>query len=282
MPLPTSELFSKGISVNLSDRFRRANLVCLPAEGSLVVGGDIHGHRRNFERLVAYADLANHPDRHVVLQEIIHGGPEDEAGGCLSYQLLLEAVRFKLVYPHQVHFVMGNHDTACINGTEVMKGGKEMNRAVSSALARQFQEFSGDVEKAMKDFLFSQPLAVKCDNRVWVSHSLPNDRVVDQFDPSVFDRELRAADCVKPGPAYLLTWGRRHSQTTLDRLAAQLDVDVFVLGHQSQPQGWGQAGNNLIILASDHNHGCLLELDLAKPWTAEELAAKVVPLAAIS
>jgi hypothetical protein len=68
----------------------------------------------------------------------------------------------------------------------------------------------------------------------------------------------------------------------LDQLAARLDVDVFVLGHQAQAQGWGQAGDNLIILASDHNHGCLLELDLARSWTAAELASKVVPLAAIS
>lgn len=282
MPRTTSELFNKGIDANRSDRFRRANLIHLPAEGSLVIGGDIHGHRRNFERLVAHADLANHPNRHVVLQEIIHGGPEDEAGGCLSYQLLLEAVDFKLRYPDQVHLIMGNHDTACIAGTEVMKGGKEMNRAMSSALARHFQDACTDVEEAMKQFLFSQPLAVRCDNRVWVSHSLPNDRVIDQFDPGIFDRELRADDCVKPGSAYLLTWGRRHSQNALDKLAARLDVDVFVLGHQGQPQGWNQAGSNLIILASDHNHGCLLELDLAQSWTAEQLVAKVVPLASIS
>ena len=282
MPQTTKELLSKGISANQADRFRRANLVCLPGAGSLVVGGDIHGHRRNFERLVTFADLANHPDRHVVLQEIIHGGPEDESGGCLSYQLLFEAIRFKLSFPDQVHFVMGNHDTACINSTEVMKNGKEMNRAMSSALEREFQHASSDVKLGIKQFLFSQPLAVRCNNRVWVSHSLPNDHFVDRFDPGVFERELQIADCVKPGPAYVLTWGRRHSQSTLEKLAQQLDVDLFVLGHQPQQQGWKQVGHNLIILASDHNHGCLLEMDLARSVSAEELVAKIVPLASIS
>ncbi len=281
MPRTTKELLSKGISANQADRFRRGNLVCLPGTGSLVIGGDIHGHRRNFERLVAYADLAHHPDRHIVLQEIIHGGPEDESGGCLSYQVLFEAVRFKLRFPDQVHFVMGNHDTACINNTEVMKNGKEMNRAMSSALEREFRHASDDIKLAIRQFLFSQPLAARCHNRVWISHSLPNDRFVDQFDPGVFERELQVADCVKPGPAYLLTWGRRHSQSTLDTLAQQLDADLFVLGHQPQQQGWKQAGRNLIILASDHNHGCLLEMDLAKSFSAEELVAKIVPLASI-
>lgn len=282
MPRITTALLSKGITANQADSFRRANLVRLPAEGSVVIAGDIHGHRRNFERLVSYADLAKHPERHVILQEIIHGGPEDDLGGCLSYKLLLEAVRFKLSFPDQVHFIMGNHDTACISGAEVMKNGKEMNRAMASALEREFQQASSDVELAIKQFLFSQPLAVRCGNRVWVSHSLPNERFVEQFDLGVFDRELQIADCAKPGPAYVLTWGRRHSQDTLDKLAGLLDVDLFVLGHQPQQQGWKQAGSNLIILASDHNHGCLLDMDLAKSWTAEQLAAKVIPLASIS
>ncbi len=282
MPHTIIELLSKGITANQADRFRRGNLVCLPGQGSLVVGGDIHGHRRNFERLAAYADLANHPDRHIVLQEIIHGGPEDDTGGCLSYQLLFEAVRFKLSFPDQVHFVMGNHDTAFISNTEVMKNGKEMNRAMSSALQREFQQASGDVKLAIRQFLFSQPLAVRCSNRIWISHSLPNDRFVDRFDPGIFDRELQIADCTKPGSAYLLTWGRRHSQATLGKLAGQLDVDLFVLGHQPQQQGWNQAGSNLIILASDHNHGCLLDIDLARSWSVAELVAKVVPLASVS
>ncbi len=282
MPQTTIDLLNNGIRANQTDRFRRINLVCLPKAGSLVVGGDIHGHRRNFERLVAHAQLAGHPDRHLVLQEIIHGGPEDGAGGCLSYQLLLDAVRLKLSFPDQVHFVMGNHDTAMINSSEVMKNGKEMNRAMTLALERQFGPAGPQVRLAIQQFLLSQPLAVKCGNRIWISHSLPNDRCVDEFDPGIFDRELRLSDCEKPGPAYLLTWGRRHGQAALDRMAKRLDVDLFVLGHQPQQSGWSQAGSNLLILASDHNHGCLLQIDLSKSYTIEELAGSLVPLAAIA
>jgi len=282
MPQTTIDLLNNGIRTNQTDKYRRGNLLRLPDNGSLVVGGDIHGHRRNFERLVAYADLAHHANRHVVLQEIIHGGPEDPAGGCLSYQLLLDAIRFKLDYPDQVHFVMGNHDTACICSSEVMKNGKEMNRAMSVALDRQFQHASAEVKLALRQFLFSQPLAVRCGNRVWVSHSLPGDRLAETFDTGIFDRELQISDCQRPGGAYTLTWGRRHSQATLDEMARRLDVDVFVVGHQAQPQGWCQAGTNLIILASDHNHGSLLQIDLAKSWTASQLAHHIVPLASIA
>ncbi|MFB0525261.1 MAG: hypothetical protein ACETVZ_06945, partial [Phycisphaerae bacterium] len=77
MPQTIIDLLNKGIEANNADSFRRVNLIHLPANGSLILSGDIHGHRRNFERIVTFADLAHKPDRHVVLQEIIHGGPED-------------------------------------------------------------------------------------------------------------------------------------------------------------------------------------------------------------
>jgi len=281
MPQTIVDLLNKGVEANNTDKFRRGNLIHLPAAGSLIASGDIHGHRRNFERIVAFADLANNPQRHVVLQEIIHGGPQDTKGGCLSYKLLFDVVRYKLNFPDRVHIVMGNHDTTFINSAEVMKNGKEMNRAMCLALEREFQQACAHIILAIKQFLLSQPLAVRCENRMWLSHSLPSDRLVGKFDRQVLDRKLETHDCEKPGSAYLLTWGRKHSQALLDKMAKLLDVDIFILGHQPQQQGWSQAGKNLIIIASDHNHGCLLSIDLAKYYTIEELTDLMVPLASI-
>jgi len=275
-------LLNKGMEANNADKFRRGNLICLPSEGSLVISGDIHGNRRNFERIVAFADLDNNPDRHVILQEVLHGGPEDPYGGCLSYKLLFDVVRYKLDFSDRVHFIMGNHDTVFINDGEVLKNGKEMNRAMRSAIEREFKDDSSKIILAMKQFLFSKPLAVRCDTRIWISHSLPNDRYADKFDRGIFDRQLKPEDLTKPGSAYLLTWGRNQSQSLLDKMAGLLDVDIFVLGHQPQQQGWNQAGKNLIIIASDHSHGCLLPIDLAKSYTVEQLIDFIVPLASIA
>lgn len=282
MPQTIIDLLNKGIEILNADKFRRGNVIHLPAEGSLIITGDIHGHRRNFERIVTFADLPNNPQRNIILQEIIHGGPEDSQGGCLSYKLLFDAIRYKLAFPDQVHIIMGNHDTAFINNSEVMKDGKEMNRAMRQAIERQFQQAGDNIALAIRQFLFSQPLAVRCNNRIWISHSLPNDRSVNKFEPKILERQLKINDVVRPGSAYLLTWGRKHSQATLDKLAGMFDVDIFILGHQPQEQGWKQAGDNLIIIASNHNHGCLLSIDLAKSYTIEKLIDSIVPLASIS
>ena len=282
MPQAIIDLLNKAGQACSADRFRRGNLIHLPAEGNLIITGDIHGHRRNLERIVTFADLPNNPDRHVVLQEIIHGGPEDSEGGCLSYRLLFDAVRYKLSFPDQVHIIMGNHDTTFINSSLVMKNGKEMNRSMNLAIDREFQQASADIKLAMRQFLLSQPLAVRCDNRIWLSHSLPGDLYVDKFDQQILQRQLEIGDCKKPGSAYLLTWGRRHSQALLDKMAKLFDVDAFILGHQPQQQGWSQAGKNLIIIASNHNHGCLLPINLTKSYTIEQLIDSIVPLTSIA
>ena len=282
MPQTIIDLLNKAAQANEADPFRRRNLIHLPAAGTLIATGDIHGHRRNFERIVTFADLPNNPDRHVVLHEIIHGGPEDTKGGCLSYKLLFDVARYKLEFPDRVHTVMGNHDTAFINNSDVMKNGKEMNRAMRSAIEHEFTGSAEDIILAMRQFLFSQPLALRCENRIWISHSLPSDLMADKFDPDVLTRKLQINDIVRPGSAYILTWGRRHSQALLDSMAALFDVDLFILGHQPQEQGCCRAGGNLMIIASDHNHGCILPIDLAKSYTIQQFTDAIVPLTSIA
>ncbi len=276
------DLLQSGQAACENDKWRKDNLILLPSKGTLIATGDIHGHRRNFERIATYADLENNPGNHVLLQEIIHGGEADVFGRCLSYQLLLDVIEYKVKFPDQVHIVLGNHDTTFINNSRVMKGGREMNQAFRDALDDQYGKLSEDVKLAMRQFMFAQPLAIKCENGLWLSHSLPADRFAKQFDETIFKRQLRINDIVKPGDAYILTWGRRMSQESLDDLAKRLGVKGFVLGHQAQPDGFSKAGNNLIIIASDHNHGCLLPIDLSRSYSTDELVESVVPLASIA
>ncbi len=281
MPQQAIQLCREGAELNRACRFRIGNVINLPETGTVIVAGDLHGHWRNFERVQKVADLANNPDNHVVLQEIIHGGPEDDYGGCLSFRLLFEAIRYKINFPQQVHILLGNHDTAAISNCQVLKGGKEMNRAMQQAMKRHFDEHYEDVWDAMVEYLMSQPLAIRTANRVWMSHSLPADRFVDGFDLSIFNRPYTLDDLERPNPVYVLTWGRRHSPESLTRMAEMFEVDTFVLGHQPQEMGWSLVGPNTIIVASEHSFGCVLKFDLGQPCTAASLAGQIIPLNSI-
>lgn len=281
MPQESIQLCQIGAELNRTCRYRVGNIIQLPSTGRVIVAGDLHGHSRNYERIMKMADLAVNPETHVILQEIIHGGPEDGFGGCLSYQLLFDIIRDKIRFPDQVHILLGNHDTAVVSNSAVLKSGREMNRAMKEAMQRHFDERYSDVFGAMVDYLLSQPLAVRCANRVWISHSLPADHDIDRFDLSIFNRPYTPDDIERGNPVYLLTWGRRHSDEALERLAGMFDVDVFVLGHQPQEMGWGRLGSNTIILASDHNYGCVLFFNLSQYYTANSLARNIIPLSEI-
>ena len=275
------DICRQSLQVNYNQPLRKGNVVELPASGRVVLTGDTHGHRRNFERAVSLADLDNNPDTHVIFQEILHGGIEDEHQGCLSFELFFDVLRYQLKYPKQVHLIMGNHDTAIINDAKVLKAGREMNHALKSAMQRQYKEGFGEVYAELKFCLLSQPIAVKAPNGIWMSHSLPSDCNVKDFDTNVLTSRLTPADLLRAKPAYCLTWGRKHSQQALDELAEILGADIFILGHQPQETGWTQAGKNLIILASDHNHGCMITFDLDKTYSVQELTDRIIPFASI-
>lgn len=281
MPQESIQLCQTAAELNRSCRYRVGNLIQLPPNGRVLVAGDLHGHLRNFERIIKMADLPNRPDTHVILQEIIHGGPEDDFGGCLSYRLLLEALRWKIRFPDQVHFILGNHDTAVVSNSSVLKAGKEMNRSMKDAMRRHYGDRCSDVLNALSEYLMSQPLAVRTDNRIWLSHSLPSDTALERFDLSIFNRPYTLDDIERPNAVYQLTWGRRQSPETLTALAKMLDVDTFILGHQPQEQGWTQVGDNTLILASEHNFGCILYFNLAQSYTLESLTRNIIPLAEI-
>jgi hypothetical protein len=281
MPQQSIQLCREGGELNRSCRFRVGNVIQLPDSGKVIVAGDLHGHEHNFERIQKLADLDNNSDTHVVLQEIIHGGPEDDFGGCLSYRLLFEAIRYKVRFPDQVHILLGNHDTAAISNSAVLKAGKEMTRAMQQAMQRYFDTHYNEVYAAMAEYLMSQPLAVRCANRVWISHSLPADRYVENFDLSILNRPYTLDDIERPNPVYLLTWGRRHSPRALHRMAEMLEVDTIILGHQPQETGWTLAAPNTLIIASEHNFGCLLKFDLDKSYTAPDLVNCIIPLSSI-
>ncbi|MBW8015577.1 MAG: hypothetical protein FVQ82_05260 [Planctomycetes bacterium] len=281
MAQKTIDLCNKAAELNYSDKLRHGNIIELPSEGRLVVSGDLHGHRKNFKRIAAFADLANNPDTYLVFQEILHGGKDEPHSGCLSFLLFFDILKLKLKFPEQVQLVMGNHDTAIVTDSDVMKGGKEMNEAFKYSLRQCFEDDFEEVNETIKEYLLSQPLAVKTTSGIWVSHSIPGDQHISDFDHEVFDRELFPDDLLRGEPAYLLTWGRRHSQEKQDEFAKALGIKIFILGHQKQDTGFSKIGENLIILTSEHNHGCLMALDIARCYTIDELIECIVPLASV-
>ena len=274
-------IYEEATEANLEDELRAGSLLVFPNYGQVVMTGDMHGHRRNFEKLQRYCDLAHYGPRHVVIQELIHEEPADLTSGDTSHLLLLEAARWKCAFPDQVHFLQSNHESSQVLGHEITKNGRAVTTDFIRGVHATFGGDAPDVLDAMYAFIRSFPLAGRTANRVFLSHSLPGPRDLPEFDPEVFDRLPIDADLDGGGSAHVMVWGRYHTAAALSTLADLLDVDFMVCGHQPQELGYGVYHDQLVILASDHNHGTFLPIDLGKPVTLETLCGAIRPLAGV-
>src|SRR5262249_47330173 len=91
---------------------RRGRLVSLDGAADVFVAGDLHGNLENFRQLLQRADLGKHPQRHLVLQELIHGPHRYPGGGDKAHQRVDLLAPLKCQSPRQVHLLLGNHELA--------------------------------------------------------------------------------------------------------------------------------------------------------------------------
>jgi hypothetical protein len=94
--------FRQAAEANRRTPGRQGNLVELSPDLALevMVTGDLHGHRQNFNLLRRLAALDENPGRHLVLQEVCHGGPTyPQTGGCMSHTVLEDLAALKTQYP---------------------------------------------------------------------------------------------------------------------------------------------------------------------------------------
>lgn len=277
------EVFNSATEENQLCSRRQHQVVYLPNEGEVWVTGDLHDHRRNLDRFVKAADLGNNPQRHVVLHELIHGDRIDANGCDGSWQTLYRAAELKCDYPAQVHFLLANHDLAQIHGEGIMKAGMSVCEAFTAGLKRDFGDRYASVNVALSEFLLSLPLAIRTGNGLFLCHSLPTDAEIASFDFSVFDRQLTGPDYRRrSGPVYQLIWGRNVTPAGVEKFAEALGVTAIITGHQPQDTGFAVNGDRHLIIASDHNQGVFLPIDLSEAYDVPKLVRRIKKFAALA
>lgn len=280
-PESVIEVFHQAAQANAHHPRRRGAVVELPAHGRLLMTGDLHDNALNFQKILKIAHLDKSPDNYLILHEIVHG--EHQVNGRdLSIRLLARVAALKLAYPDQLLLMQANHELAQLGGEGILKGSISVVDAFDAGVEFLYSDRAEAVEEAMHEFIRSLLLAVRCENGIFCSHSLPSPRRIDNFDKTVLDRVPSEADLSVDGSAYLMVWGRNHTQKTVDELAQAWGAKVFVMGHQPAEMGFELEADSILILASDHEHGMALPIDLSKTYTRDELEEQLVPLASVT
>jgi hypothetical protein len=276
------ETLQQATELNIEDPLRDGSLLRFANYGQVVMTGDLHGHRRNFEKIVRYCQLESTPVRHVLLHEMIHSEPDSIDWVDRSVEVLLDAAKWKVFLPEQVHFLQSNHELAQMQNHEITKGGRlvtdEFERGVAEVLGGERVE---EALAAIDTFIASFPVAARTENGVFFAHSLPDVYHLGHFDPNCVFQSPDKLDLGEGGMIYQLVWGRRHTPALLEKLSEAWDVRLFVIGHQPQEMGYSVQHDRLIILSTDTDHGVFLPVDCSRQYGLESLTKRIFPCAGV-
>lgn len=276
------DTFRAAARLNMDDPYRKGSLIRLPGYGQVVMTGDLHGHKKNLAKLEKYAMLDRVPARHVILHEMVHADMQSSSIDH-SHEVLLAAAHYKCAFPEQVHFLQSNHELAQLTDYPIAKNGRAVLEDFNTAVAMAYGANKASVVlAAMDEFIASCPLAARTENRVWMSHSLPNYYDMEDFSTDIFDRVPTIEDLHENRTIFNLVWGRRYTEEQIEVLSKLLDADVFITGHQPQEMGFALLFERVIILASDHNHGTFLPFDLARKQTVQDLIRNIRKFVAVA
>lgn len=251
---------------------RTGHVIDLTNVEDVLVAGDLHGHLGNFRSILGLADLANHPRRHLILQEMIHGPYSYMAGGDKSHQLVDLCCALKCQYPDRVHYLMGNHEMAQMTGRPVAKGDIELNSFFLEGVTSAYGSRGKEIYEAYLRLFAELPLAIRTPNRVLLSHSLPSSRHMERFS---WDRlktdDLNETDYDTAGSAYAIAWGRDASATNVATFLKLADADFLISGHIPCENGYEIPNPQQIIIDCCESPAAVCLFSADRPLTLDEL-----------
>jgi len=270
-----SELLRSAASANWATPGRRGSLIDLRDADEVMVAGDLHGNRANFKLLARRAALKEHPRRHLVVQELVHGGPRSASGGDRSHLLVERACELKLRYPERVHILLGNHELAEWTGRRIGKRGQDMNLMFRMGLAHAYGSGAIQVDAALKTYYASLPVVIRTANRIGLSHSVPPPGALSHTPLGALAHRASDGQIRKGGLIYAICWSRGYTQRRVDRFAEWLDVDLLVTGHEPSPDGWSCPNRRQLIVDCCRSPAAYVRFETGRRLTIDELLDRV-------
>ena len=271
-------MFAQATEANWNTAGRVGSVIELEEDSGedVLITGDLHGHRKNFTLIRRLADLDQRPRRHLILQEVCHGGPAyPNNGGCMSHAMLEEVAKLKAAHPDRVHFLLSNHELAEATDFAIVKSKRMLNLSFRLGLQEVYGQSLDKVRKAAAEFILSCPLGVRLPGDVFVCHSAAERCDSRPFDRTVLDRALDDNDVREGGPAFDLVWGRDYRPENGRAFARAVGAQALIHGHEPCPAGSNAPNDVQLILDCCGDRACYLLLPLNRPFTHAELVAQV-------
>ncbi len=273
--------FRNAAQANQSTPTLEGNVVVLTPDVAeeVMITADLHGHRRNFNSIKKISALDEHPKRHLILQEVCHGGPlYPNSGGCMSHAMLEDVARLKVQYPDRVHFLLSNHELAELTEYPIIKAKRMLNLLFRMGMQEMYGAAISSVRQASLEFIESCPMAVRLPGGVFICHSAPEQVDLRGFDKTVFERPIDRLDMQETGDVFAMVWGRDYRQENASAFAKLVNAKVLIHGHEPCPEGFAVPNDIQIILDCCDEPACYVILPVGPELTQAQIVSRIEKL----
>jgi hypothetical protein len=259
---------------------RTGKFIELTDASDILVAGDLHGHLSNFKLILQHAKLNEHPQRHVVLQELVHGPfryPNN--GGELSHRLVDVVCAFICQYPGRVHYLLGNHELAQWTRREIAKNNESLNNLFILGVSTSYPEHVDQILEAYDELFAALPVAIRLPNRIYLSHSLPGAVRLKTWQLDDLKKTTFSDDDYKlGGSVHAVVWGRDTSEASAKEYLRIVDADLLLSGHIPSEFGYDTPNPHQIILDGKDEGAQILLFDANTKYTQVDLLKKLIKL----
>ncbi len=273
--------FSEATEANRNTPGREGNVVAITPEmaDDVMITGDLHGHRRNFNLIKRTAALEANPRRHLVLQEVCHGGPTyPQNGGDMSHALLEDVAKLKTQFPERVHFILGNHELAEVADYPIQKNKQMLNLLFRLGMQQMYGAAADKVRDSFLPFIKSCPLAVRVPGGIFVSHSIPEKCDAQNFDPTIFTRPLDDQDFLERTGVFQLVWGRDYRPENAQAFAELVEAQLLINGHEPCATGFNSPNELQIIVDCCSDRAAYVILPTSEQHGQQEVLQRIQAL----
>lgn len=258
---------------------RTGRILDIPSGDSLLIAGDLHGQLDILRRILLKADLGNQKNRHLLLQEVVHGFSTYDDGSDKSHQALDLVAALICQYPGRVHFLPGNHELAQIHGRMIMKNDRLLNEIFERGVAKAYGAGHTEILAAYATLVDSSPLAIRTPNRILVTHTLIKGASINAFDPEILKGAPIRTDFAPGGALYGLFWDRDTHPETVDAFLSKFDADWLVTGHIPLETGYELRSPKHVIVDCHHMPAGVVLAPMDRDLGPEGIGAHALRLA---
>jgi Icc-related predicted phosphoesterase len=235
-------------------------LVELPNEGKAIVVTDLHGNLKDYKKYLSIWEKYGDENVHFILTgDFIHamGRKNDRSID------ILESVIQKCEINENFHPLLGNHEWSTISRTSVYKRGINQSLNFEDLLKERFDKGWKNKLEEYKKFFKKLPIAVKTNNKVFISHGGPP-KDISNLDEII---NITNEGYITNDKLYQILWNREgeYTENDIQSFLRAVGCNAMIVGH-TPVDGIKLIGSNQLIVSSSYTKGkkAYVLLDLEK------------------